>query len=83
MFLPIIKDKRNEPPMNSHLSALVKRVAELREARLKVCHHIEEFHLQQIRPLGHREKLAFECPQLSDPSREPVEGKTRFLLNCQ
>jgi hypothetical protein len=46
LFPPIIKDKRNEPPMNDRLTALVKRVAELREAGLKVCHCVEEFHLQ-------------------------------------
>jgi hypothetical protein len=46
MFPLIIKDKRNEPPMNNHLSALVKRVAELREDGLKACHCVEEFHLR-------------------------------------
>jgi hypothetical protein len=34
-----------------------------------------------MRPLGHREKLEFECPWLSDPSHEPAEGKTCFLLH--
>jgi hypothetical protein len=37
LFPPIIKDKRNEPPMNDRLTALVKHVAELREAGLKAC----------------------------------------------
>jgi hypothetical protein len=46
LFPPIIKDKRNEPPMNDRLTTLVKRVAKLCEAGLKVCHCIEEFHLQ-------------------------------------
>jgi hypothetical protein len=46
MFSPIIKDKWNEPPMNSCLSALVKRMAELREVELRVCHCVEEFLLQ-------------------------------------
>jgi hypothetical protein len=46
MFPPIIKDKRNEPPMNDRLTTLVKRVAELCEAELKVCHCIEGFHLR-------------------------------------
>jgi hypothetical protein len=46
MFHPIIKDKRNEPLMNDYLTALVKHVAKLREARLKVCHCVEEFHLR-------------------------------------
>jgi hypothetical protein len=54
LFPPIIKDKRNEPSMNNHLTALVKRVAELREAGLKACHRIEEFHIMQIRPLAVR-----------------------------
>jgi hypothetical protein len=80
---PIIKDKRNEPLMNSRLSALVKRVAELREAELRVCHCIEEFHLQRIRPLSHWEKMAFECPRLFDPNREPAEGKSIFFFTCQ
>jgi hypothetical protein len=26
-------------------------------------------------PLGHREKPAYECPRLADPSRYPAEGK--------
>jgi hypothetical protein len=69
MLPPIIKDKRNEPPMNDRLTALVKRVAELREAGLKACHWIEEFHLRRIHPLGHQEKLAFECLRLFDPSQ--------------
>jgi hypothetical protein len=81
LFSPIIKDKQNKLSMNNRLSALVKRMAELREARLKVCHCIEEFHLRRIHPLGHWEKLAFKCPQLSDPNREPTEGKTCFLLH--
>jgi hypothetical protein len=46
MFPPIIKDKQKEPPMNDRLSALVKCMAELREAGLKACHCVKEFHLQ-------------------------------------
>jgi hypothetical protein len=46
MFPPIIKDKRNKPLMNDRLTTLVKRVAELCEAELKVCHCIEGFHLR-------------------------------------
>jgi hypothetical protein len=38
LFPPDVKDKRKEPKMLVHLSALVKRVAELCEAGLKVCH---------------------------------------------
>jgi hypothetical protein len=83
LFPPIIKDKQNEPSMNSHLFALVKHVAELHEVRLRVCHYVEEFHLRQIRPVGCREKLAFECPRLSDPCCEPTEGKVAFFSICQ
>jgi hypothetical protein len=78
LFPPIIKGKRNEPLMNSRLPALVKRMAEVREAGLRACRCVKEFHLRQIHPHGHREKLAFECPRLSDPSREPTEGKSAF-----
>jgi hypothetical protein len=46
MFPPIIKDKRNESSMNSHLSALAKRVVVLQKAGLRACHCVEEFHLQ-------------------------------------
>jgi hypothetical protein len=46
LFSPIIKDKRNEPLMNDRLTALVKRMAKLREAGLKACHCIKEFHLR-------------------------------------
>jgi hypothetical protein len=79
---PIIKDKQNEPLMNSCMSALVKHVAELCKAGLRACHYIEEFHLRRIHPLGHREKLTFECPRLSDPSREPAKGKSAFFFTC-
>jgi hypothetical protein len=48
----VIKDTRNEPLMNIRLSALVKHVAELREAGLKACHCIEEFYLWRIHPLA-------------------------------
>jgi hypothetical protein len=60
------------PPL---LTSLIKRVAKLCKAGLKTYHCAEEFTLRQIRPLGHREKLAFECPWLADPSREPTDGK--------
>jgi hypothetical protein len=59
----------------SHLKALVKRVIELHEARLKACHCDKEFTLQWIRPLGRREKLAFECPRFADPTRDPPASK--------
>jgi hypothetical protein len=48
--------------MTDRLAALIKRVAELRQAGLEACHCVEEFYLQQIRPLGRRKKLAFEYP---------------------
>jgi hypothetical protein len=83
LFPPVIKDKRTEPPMNERLFALVKRVAKLCEAGLKACHCVEEFHLQRIRPLGHRERLAFECSRMVDPSCEPADGRIRLLLSYQ
>jgi hypothetical protein len=46
LFPPIIKDKWNKPPMNDRLTALVKHVAKLREAELKACHCVKEFHLR-------------------------------------
>jgi hypothetical protein len=65
--------------MNAHLDALLKHVVELRETRLKVCHCIEEFHLQRIHPLGRRDKCAYECPWMADPNREPTDGKFSIL----
>jgi hypothetical protein len=79
LFPPFIKDKRGEPPMTPRLANLVKRVAELREASLKACHCTKEFTLRQIHPLARRENLAFECPRLADPNREPADGKI-FIL---
>jgi hypothetical protein len=65
--------------MTPRLAALVNRVAEFCEAGLKACHCVEEFTLWQIRPLGGREKLAFECSRLADPNREAAAGKI-FIL---
>jgi hypothetical protein len=48
--------------MTDRLAALTKRVTELRQAGLEVCHCVKEFYLQWICPLVHRKKLAFECP---------------------
>jgi hypothetical protein len=59
LFPPAIKDQRKESPMTDRLAALVRRVAELRQARLEACHCTEEFYLWRIRPLGHRKTLAF------------------------
>jgi hypothetical protein len=61
--------------MTPRLAALVKRVAELCAVGLWACHYTEEFTLWWIHPLGHREKLAYDCPRLVDPSREPTTGK--------
>jgi hypothetical protein len=65
--------------MTPCLATLVKWVAKLHEDGLKACHCAEEFTLQGIRPLDRREKLAFECPWLADPNREPVDSKI-FIL---
>jgi hypothetical protein len=62
LFPPAIKDQRKEPPMTDRLAALVRRVAELRQARLEACHCAEEFYLRRIHPLGRRKTLAFESP---------------------
>jgi hypothetical protein len=70
--------------MTPRLAALVKRVAELCDFSLRVRRCAEEFTLRQIYPLGHREKLVYECPWLADPSCEPAAGKIfNFALNCQ
>jgi hypothetical protein len=83
LLSPLIKNKRGEPKMTPCLAALVKRVAELHDVGLRACHWIEEFTLQQIHPLGHQEKLAYECPWLADPSREPATGKIfNFTYYC-
>jgi hypothetical protein len=47
LFPPTVKNKWKEPPKIDRLAALAKR-----QAGLDVCHCVEEFHLQQIRPLG-------------------------------
>jgi hypothetical protein len=73
LYPPVIKDQRKKPLMTACLSALVKCVAELRQAGLEACHCVEEFHLRWIHPLGHWEKLAYECPRLADLNRYPAE----------
>jgi hypothetical protein len=75
LYPPVLKDQRKEPPMIARLSALVNRTAELHWAGHDAYHCVEEFHLRWIRPLRHREKLAYECPRLADPSRHPAEGE--------
>jgi hypothetical protein len=78
LLLPLIDNKWGEPKMTPRLAALVKRVAELHDSGLWVCHCGEEFTLQWNRPLGRREKLAYECLWLANPSREPSVG---IILN--
>jgi hypothetical protein len=80
LFLPAIKDQRKEPSMIDRLAALVRRVAELRQAGLEACHCTEEFYLRRIRPIGRRKTLAFESPRLADPSRDPLPGNI-FILS--
>jgi hypothetical protein len=56
MFPPVVKAQRKEPLMNVQLATLVKRISELRKARLKAFDYIEEFHHQRICPLVRRDK---------------------------
>jgi hypothetical protein len=73
---PHVDDKRKVPELMPHFKALVKGVTELRKGGLRACYCTEEITLQRIHPLGHREKLTFECPRLVDPTRDPLVGKT-------
>jgi hypothetical protein len=85
LFPPAIKDQRKELPMTDRLAALVRHIAELRQAGLKACHCAEEYYLQRIRPLGRRKTLAFESPWLADPSHDPLPGKifiSTFNVEC-
>jgi hypothetical protein len=66
---------RGGPKITPRLVALVKQVIELCQASLRACHCTEEFTLRWIHPLGHREKLAYECSWLADLIHEPTEGK--------
>jgi hypothetical protein len=66
--------------MTDRLAALVRRVAELRQAGLEACHSVEEFYLWWIRPLGRRKTLAFESPRLADPSRDPLPVTSLYFL---
>jgi hypothetical protein len=68
--------------MTPHMATLVKRVAEHCAVDLQVCHCAEEFTLQQIHPLGRRERLAYDCPGLADLSHEPTAGKMFNLHFC-
>jgi hypothetical protein len=71
LLLPLIDNKGGEPKMTPRLVTLVKWVVELCDTGLQVCHCSEDFTLWRIRPLDHREKLAYECPRLDDPSHDP------------
>jgi hypothetical protein len=71
----LVDQKRGEPNMIPRLTALVKRVAELRAASLWTCHCAEEFTLRWICPLGRRERLALDCPRLADPRCETAADK--------
>jgi hypothetical protein len=44
LLVRVVKTQRAEPSMNARLTALVKRVSELRATELKACHYIEKFH---------------------------------------
>jgi hypothetical protein len=80
---PLIDNKRGEPKMTPRLAALVKWVTNLRDSSLRAHHYAKEFTLRWIHPLGHREKLAYECPRLADPNREPATGRIfNFLFIC-
>jgi hypothetical protein len=76
----LIANKRKAPKDSPRLKALVKRVAELHRARLEACHIAEEFIFWQICPLDRKEKLALECLQFADPSRDRSDGKGFLIL---
>jgi hypothetical protein len=79
---PLIDKKRKEPKLTRRLVALVKQVTKLHDAGLHACHYAEEFTLRQICPLDHRDKLAYECQQQADPSREPADGMFFNITFC-
>jgi hypothetical protein len=83
-LLPLLIDKKQgESKMIPCLAALVKRVAELHDSDLWVRHYVEEFTPRWIHPLGHQEKLAYECPLLADLSHEPTAGNFfNFAFSC-
>jgi hypothetical protein len=69
--------------MTPCLAALVRQVAKLHDSGLRARHCAEEFTLRWIHPFDHREKQAYECPRLADPSREPADGKIfNFAFGC-
>jgi hypothetical protein len=78
LLLPHVDDKRKDPKLMPRLTALVKRVTKLHKTGLKAGHCAEEFTLRRIHLLGHRVKLAFECPRLADPTHDPPAGKILY-----
>jgi hypothetical protein len=79
---PLIDNKRGKHEMTPRLTALVKRVAELRDAGHWACHCAEEFILRRIHPLGYRDALAYECPQIANPSHDPANSMTFNFVCC-
>jgi hypothetical protein len=73
---PQIDDKRRQPEMMPRLQALVNRMAELYQTGLRACHYAEEFILQRIQTLGHRERAARQVAdqtlQASQETNAPV-----------
>jgi hypothetical protein len=66
--------------MTDRLAVLTKHVAELRQAGLEACNCVEKFYVRRIHPLDRWKILAFECPRMVDPYREPSEG-CLFILS--
>jgi hypothetical protein len=64
-----------EPEITPRLATLAKWVTKIHQAGLQACHCTEEFTLRWICPLGHQEKLAYECSLLVDLTRKLAEGK--------
>jgi hypothetical protein len=81
LFLPKVKNQRKELPLTDYVTALVKRVIELCQAKLEAYHYVEEFYLWRIHPLVRRKKLAYD-PRMVDPSRDPTDGNI-FILSFQ
>jgi hypothetical protein len=68
--------------MTPCLAALVKRVVVLHDIGLRACHWVKEFTIWRIRPLCRRDKLAYECLRLADPSRELADSKVFNSIYC-
>jgi hypothetical protein len=74
-----VDDKRKVSKMSSYLQALVDHVIEHRKAGLEACYYVEEFHLWRICPLDWKERPAYECLWLGDPTRNPLASKAPLL----